>query len=212
MGLFQAVLQQKWTRGSSQDAGWLQESALLSARLQQALFSLHWCTLADAQLRVKRSVSGPAIPSANQGLHRRTGAAGGWGEARRRNAAGDLFFLSRTGPARNSSSKIAARTVRDDSDDRHPGGSLSKSSGDDTVGVKVADSSSPVETKRRRLRTTFPDLHLFVLQDGQLGFARSSQCCPCSFYRPAKSRNLRVRAFSLPSGPLLHIIQSNSDR
>lgn len=40
---------------------------------QQALLSLGWCTLASAQLRVKRSVSGPAIPSANQGLRERAG-------------------------------------------------------------------------------------------------------------------------------------------
>lgn len=50
------------------------KKSLVASSLQQALLSLHWCTLADAQLRAKRSVSGPAIPSANQGLHRRAGS------------------------------------------------------------------------------------------------------------------------------------------
>lgn len=62
----------------------------LSSWLQQALLSLHWCTLAGAQLRVKRSVSGPAIPSANQGLHKRAGAAGGWGKVQQWNTANNL--------------------------------------------------------------------------------------------------------------------------
>lgn len=53
---------------------------------------------------------------------------------------------------------------------------MSKSSDDDAVEVKVADFSSPAEAKRRRLRITLTDLHLFVLQNAQFGFARPSQC------------------------------------
>lgn len=91
-----------------------------------------------------------------------------------------------------------------------PGGSLSRSYGDDTA----ADSSSPAEAERRRRRTTLTDLRWVVsaLRNGQFGFVGPSQWCSGFFYRPVKSRNRRVRAFSLPPGLPLHISQSNSNR
>lgn len=71
---------------------------------------------------------------------------------------------------------------------------MSKSSGDDTVWVKVADFSPPPEDN----------------------FGRSALVCSSEpTVRICKTLSvvlLRVGAFSLPSGPLLHIIQSNSDR
>lgn len=96
---FHVGLQQSRSTGAYIQPGWgrkkKKKSPLVASRLsswlQQALLSLHWCTLADAQLRAERSVSGPAIPSANQGLHRRAGAAGGWGKVQQWNRANYLF-------------------------------------------------------------------------------------------------------------------------
>lgn len=57
---------------------------------QQALLSLGCCcTLADAQLRAERSVSGPAIPSANQGLHRRAGSCRWVGQKKKKKEEND---------------------------------------------------------------------------------------------------------------------------
>lgn len=77
--------------------------------LQQALLSLRWCTLADAQLRAERSVSGPAILPANQGLHRGAGAAGGWGKVQQWNTANYLFSCRQASQRAASVLKTDAR-------------------------------------------------------------------------------------------------------